>query len=188
MNQLQAWITTWLDPQLVGAAVMHWSGRILAALAIFIVGRLLMRSLTSWATSGMRRVGFDDTLSRLLGNLLYIVLLLVLALTAFETLGVRTTTFIAIVGAAGLAVALALKDSLSNFSSGVAQHPAPEIAVQDVLPTAVTVAVRVWVQAADRGTVRSDLLERIKRSLDKYGLSIGAEHRVALPAQLIANK
>jgi len=281
MDQLQAWITTWLDPQLVGAAVMHWSGRILAALAIFIVGRLLMRSLTSWATSGMRRVGFDDTLSRFLGNLLYIVLLLFLALTVFETLGVRTFNFVAIVGAAGLAVALALKDSLSNFSSGVmlvlfrpfkvgdqidaaglsgvvesigifnvvlktpdnrvinvpnsliyagaitnynaestrridmtigigyhsdiqqaksviagvvaaearvANHPAPEIAVQDVLPTAVTIAVRVWVQVADYGSVRSDLLERIKRSLDKYGLSIGAEHRAALPAQLIANK
>ncbi|RPI64612.1 MAG: mechanosensitive ion channel family protein [Lysobacterales bacterium] len=260
---------------------MHWSGRILAALAIFIVGRLLMRSLTSWATSGMRRVGFDDTLSRFLGNLLYIVLLLFLALTVFETLGVRTFNFVAIVGAAGLAVALALKDSLSNFSSGVmlvlfrpfkvgdqidaaglsgvvesigifnvvlktpdnrvinvpnsliyagaitnynaestrridmtigigyhsdiqqaksviagvvaaearvANHPAPEIAVQDVLPTAVTIAVRVWVQVADYGSVRSDLLERIKRSLDKYGLSIGAEHRAALPAQLIANK
>ena len=61
----------------------------------------------------------DDTLSRFLGNLLYMVLLLFLALTVFQTLGVPTTNFLAIVGAAGLAVGLALKDSLSNFSSGV---------------------------------------------------------------------
>jgi small conductance mechanosensitive channel len=281
MEQLQAWITTWLDPRLVGEAVMDWSGRILAALFIFIVGRLLMRGLTNWATAGMRRVGLDDTLSRFLGNLLYIVLLVFLALTVFQTLGVPTTNFLAIVGAAGLAVGLALKDSLANFSSGVMlvffrpfkvgdqidaagtggvvesigifntvlktadnrvinvpnslvysgtitnynaegtrridmtiaigydadipqaksvitaivaaearvlQAPAPEVAVQDILSTAVTLAVRVWVKAADYAPVRSDLLERIKRSLDKYGLSIPPEQRVAPPGQLIASK
>ena len=98
---------------------MDWSGRIFAALAIFVIGRLLMRGLTNWATAAMRRVGVDDTLSRFLGNLLYMVLLLFLGLTVFSTLGVPTTNFLAIVGAAGLAVGLALKDSLSNFSSGV---------------------------------------------------------------------
>ena len=119
METLQAWITTWLDPRVVGTAVMDWGGRILGALVIFIIGRMLMRGLTRWATVGMRRVGMDDTLSRFLGNLLYIVLLVFLALTVFQTLGVPTTNFLAIVGAAGLAVGLALKDSLSNFSSGV---------------------------------------------------------------------
>jgi small conductance mechanosensitive channel len=281
METLQAWIATWIDPRVVGEAAMHWSGRIFAALLIFIVGRMLMRGLTTWATAGMRRVGLDDTLSRFLGNLLYMVLILFLALTVFGTLGVQTTNFLAIVGAAGLAVALALKDSLSNFSSGVmlvffrpfkvgdqidaagvggivesigifntvmktpdnrvihvpnsliysgaitnynaestrridltiaigydadipqaksvisavvlaearvAKHPLPEVAVQDVLPTAVTIAVRVWVQSSDYGGVRSDLLERIKRSLDKYGLSIPTAHRGAPPAQLTASK
>jgi len=281
METLQAWITTWLDPKVVGAAVMDWGGRIFGALVIFIVGRMLMRGLTTWATVGMRRVGMDDTLSRFLGNLLYIVLLVFLALTVFQTLGVPTTNFLAIVGAAGLAVGLALKDSLSNFSSGVmlvffrpfkvgdqidaagtggvvetigifntvlktadnrvinvpnslvyagtitnyttestrridmtiaigydadipqaksviaaivaaesrvAPHPAPEVAVQEVQQTAVMLAVRVWVQTADYAAVRGDLLERIKRSLDKYGLSIPAAHRAVPPAQLIASK
>ena len=104
MTELQAWITTWLDPRVVGAAAMDWSGRIFAALVIFIVGRLLMRGVTTYATAGMRRVGIDDTLSRFLGNLLYMVLLLFLALAVFGTLGVPTTNFLAIVGAAGLAV------------------------------------------------------------------------------------
>lgn len=282
MDTLQEWITTWLDPRVVGAAVMDWSGRIFAALLIFIVGRWLLRGVTNWATAGMRRVGLDDTLSRFLGNLLYMVLLLFLALTVFQTLGVPTTNFLAIVGAAGLAVGLALKDSLSNFSSGVmlvffrpfkvgdqidaagvggvvesigifnvvlktpdnrvisvpnsliysgaitnynaegtrrvdmtiaidydadipqaksviagvvaaearvAQHPAPEVAVLEVLPMAITLAVRAWVQSADYGGVRSDLLERIKRSLDKYGLSIPAAQRaLPPPAQLTASK
>jgi small conductance mechanosensitive channel len=280
MADLQAWLSTWLDPRVVGAVLLDWSGRIVGALLIFVVGRLLMRALTTWATSGMRRVGLDDTLSRFLGNLIYMALLVFLGLTAFTALGVPMTSFLAIVGAAGLAIGLALKDSLSNFSSGVmlvffrpfkvgdqieaagtggivesigifnvvlktpdnrvinvpnsliyagvitnfnaestrrvdltiaigydadipqaksvitaivaaeariAKHPAPEIVVQDILQSAVTIAVRVWVNSVDYGGVRSDLLERIKRSLDKYGLSIPAEQR-ALPAVLTASK
>jgi small conductance mechanosensitive channel len=70
----------------------------------------------------------------------------------------------------------------------IAQHPAPEVAVQDVLPTAVTLAVRVWVHSADFGGVRSDLLERIKRGLDKYGLSLTAGQRAVPAAQLVASK
>ena len=119
METLQSWITTWLDPRVVGEAVVDWGGRFLGALLIFIVGRILMRALTSWVTAAMHRVGMDDTLSRFLGNLLYIVLLVFLALTVFQTLGVPTVNFLAIVGTAGLAIGLALKDSLSNFSSGV---------------------------------------------------------------------
>jgi small conductance mechanosensitive channel len=281
MEDLQTWISTWLDPQLVGEVVVAWSGRLLAALAIFVVGRLFLRALIRWVSSAMRRVGIDDTLNRFLGNLLYMVLLVFLVLTTFSVLGVPTTNFLAIVGAAGLAVGLALKDSLANFSSGVmlvffrpfkvgdqieaagvggvvesigifnvvlktpdnrainvpnsliyggtitnynaestrrvdltiaigydadipqaksviaavvaaeariAKFPAPEIAVQDVLQTAVTLAVRVWVNSADYGSVRSDLLERSKRTLDKYGLSIPAEQRVPPPIIQTASK
>jgi small conductance mechanosensitive channel len=70
----------------------------------------------------------------------------------------------------------------------VNQHPAPEVAVHDVLPTAVTLAVRVWVQSGDYGAVRSDLLERIKRALDKYGLSLTSAQRAVPAAQLVASK
>jgi small conductance mechanosensitive channel len=99
--------------------VAAWSGRLLGALATFFVGRMLMRALSSSATAAMRRVGLDDTLSRFLGNLLYMGLFVVIVLTAFTALGVPTTSFLAIVGAAGFAIGLALKDSLSNFASSV---------------------------------------------------------------------
>jgi small-conductance mechanosensitive channel len=59
----------------------------------------------------------------------------------------------------------------------IARIPVAEVAVQ----ASVTIAVRAWVASADYGAVRSELLERIKRALDKYGLSIPAEQR-ALPA------
>jgi small conductance mechanosensitive channel len=118
MAELREFLASLLDPERLGDIAWLWSGRVLAALAIFLIGRLFLRAIASAATGAMRRIGLDDTLSRFIGNLLYTVLLVFLLLTAFQQLGVPTTNFLAIVGAAGLAVGLALKDSLSNFSSG----------------------------------------------------------------------
>jgi small conductance mechanosensitive channel len=119
MDELRAALAGWLDPQLVGALVLDWSGRIVAALAIFLIGRLIATFMTGWFGRAVQRVGMDQTLARFFGSLIYIVLIVMVVLTAVTVLGVPTTNFLAIVGAAGLAVGLALKDSLSNFSSGV---------------------------------------------------------------------
>ena len=70
----------------------------------------------------------------------------------------------------------------------VAQSPAPEVGVQEVYPTFVMLGVRIWVKTADYLSVRSDLLERIKRALDKYGLALTAEQRAVPAAQLVASK
>jgi small conductance mechanosensitive channel len=61
----------------------------------------------------------DSMLTSFLGNILYSVLLLVVIIAALDQLGIQTTSLLAVLGAAGLAVALALRDSLANFSSGV---------------------------------------------------------------------
>jgi small conductance mechanosensitive channel len=281
MNELAAMITRWFDPEVVGAFALGWAGRVLAALAIFVVGRLVARALSKGLTHAMQRVGSDQTLGRFFGNVVYTGLLVFVVLTAIGALGVPTTNFLAILGAAGLAVGLALKDSLSNFSSGVmlvlfrpfqvgdlieaagvsgvvetigifnvtlktpdnraitvpnslvysgtitnynaeptrridlgitigydadiaqaksiivaiaaaetrvAREPAPEVVVQELLPASVQLTARVWVATKDYGAVRSDLLERIKRSLDKYGLGIPAEHRALSLATQTASK
>jgi small conductance mechanosensitive channel len=119
MEQLIATLEKWFDPRVVGELLLDWSGRAIAALAIFFIGRLIAAWLSRWLTAATRRVGMDETLARFFGSLSYIVLVVMIVLTAVNALGVPTTNFLAIVGAAGLAVGLALKDSLSNFSSGV---------------------------------------------------------------------
>src|SRR5688572_21517040 len=119
MAEIADLFSAWFDPELLGPLLLTWSGRVLAAVAIFLIGRLVLRSLTRWSTGAMGRVGIDDTLSRFLSNFLYILLFVFLVLTALSALGVPTTNFLAIIGAAGLALGLALKDSLSNFASGV---------------------------------------------------------------------
>jgi small conductance mechanosensitive channel len=67
----------------------------------------------------MARAALDDMLTKFVSNILYTVLLVVVAIAALDQLGVQTTSLLAVLGAAGLAVGLALKDSLANFASGV---------------------------------------------------------------------
>ena len=119
MEQLRAALANWLDPQLIGAVALAWSGRIAAALVIFFVGRILVRVLTQGFRKAVQRVGVDETVSRFLGKVISIALLVLVALTAVTALGVPTTHFLAILGAAGLALGLALRDSLSNVAAGV---------------------------------------------------------------------
>jgi len=92
---------------------------LIAALAIFIVGRWIARFVTNTLKKVMVRHEVDPTLVNFLGNLIYALLLIVVILTALGRLGVESTSLLAIFGAAGLAIGLALKDSLSNFAAGV---------------------------------------------------------------------
>ncbi len=114
-------ITTidWSDPGLVLTMLTPWAIRIGIALAIFIVGRWIARWLTSMVRKVMARSNMDEMLINFLGNIIYMVLLLAVVMAALDNLGIQTTSLLAVFGAAGLAVGLALKDSLSNFSSGV---------------------------------------------------------------------
>ncbi len=96
-----------------------WGLRLLAALAIFMVGRWLARRLSTGLGRVLGRAHVDSTLSGFLGNIAYAVMLVLVIMTALAAIGVPTTSMFAILGAAGLAVGLALKDSLSNIASGV---------------------------------------------------------------------
>ena len=69
MEDLRAALSGWLDPQMVGAIVLDWSGRIAAALAIFLIGRFIASALTGWFGRAVHRVGMDKTLASFFGSL-----------------------------------------------------------------------------------------------------------------------
>lgn len=93
---------------------------ILMALLIFVIGKWLANKVTKLMVSVLKKVkGMDETLIKFLENIVYYILMIVVILTSLSELGVETTSFLAILGAAGLAIGLALKDSLGNFASGV---------------------------------------------------------------------
>ena len=93
--------------------------RILIALIMLVVGRWLAMWFAAVGRKAMNRGGVEETLSRFLGKLIYYALLAAVVIAAADQVGINTTSFLAIMGAAGLAIGLALKDSLANFASGV---------------------------------------------------------------------
>jgi small conductance mechanosensitive channel len=96
-----------------------WSINIVAAVLIFIVGRMLARWVSRQIEKQMKKHGMDEMLVRLAKNTVYYALLGGIILASLDQLGVDTTSALAAFGAIGLAVGLAVKDSLSNFVAGV---------------------------------------------------------------------
>ena len=92
---------------------------ILAALAIFFVGRIVIRLIVKFLRRLFDSRHMDPTLSGFVLNLLSMLLLALVVIAALERLGVQTTGFAAMLAAAGFAVGLALQGSLSNFAAGV---------------------------------------------------------------------
>jgi len=104
---------------LVDQYLIPWTIKIALALIIFVVGKIAARYLTTFVTKLMERSHLDVMLIKFLHNLLYVVLMVGVVVAAVQQLDVPVTSFLTIIGAAGLAVGLALKDSLSNFAAGV---------------------------------------------------------------------
>jgi small conductance mechanosensitive channel len=94
-------------------------GHIVAALAVFFVGKWLAASLTRMVRAAMRRANMDETLANFLGTVMYGLALAVVIIAALGQLGVETTSAVAILGGAALAVGLALQGQLSSFAAGV---------------------------------------------------------------------
>ncbi|MEN8128212.1 MAG: mechanosensitive ion channel domain-containing protein [Planctomycetota bacterium] len=92
---------------------------VLKAAAIFFIGRWIANLLASLVLKAMDKAKIDHTLSRFVRNLLYTGLLAFVIISALNALGVDTASAAVILGAAGLAVGLALQGSLSNFAAGV---------------------------------------------------------------------
>ncbi|KPK55297.1 MAG: mechanosensitive ion channel protein MscS [Gammaproteobacteria bacterium SG8_31] len=107
------------DPTLIQRFLIPWAIRLGVALAIFIIGKWIAGIITRAVQRIMGKAGMDAMLARFLGNILYAVLLVAVIIAAVDQLGVNTTSLLAVFGAAGLAVGLALQNSLSNFSAGV---------------------------------------------------------------------
>jgi len=93
--------------------------KIIAAVVILIVGRWVAKGLRRLTVRALIKGKVDETLVSFLGHLTYFTLLAFVIIAALNQLGIQTTSFIAILGAAGLAVGLALQGSLANFAAGV---------------------------------------------------------------------
>jgi len=115
LDQLEKFdITKMIDTYLI-----PWGINIVMALAIFIIGKMVVNTLTSVLSKVLSKSKMDDILVNFVTSIIRTILLLFVVIAALDRLGVDTTSLIALLGAAGLAVGLALQGSLQNFASGV---------------------------------------------------------------------
>lgn len=92
--------------------------KLIAALAIFIIGKWVSKLLKGLIIKMMKKGSMEPTIIGFVSNIAYVALMAFVIIAALGQLGIQTTSFIAILGAAGLAIGLALQGSLSNFAAG----------------------------------------------------------------------
>jgi small conductance mechanosensitive channel len=97
----------------------EYSFKIIGAIAIFIIGRWFVKKITLLFKQLVLKSQLDITLIEFSQSILYFILLLAVIVASLNTLGIATTSFVAVFGAVGLAVGLALKDSLANIGAAV---------------------------------------------------------------------
>lgn len=107
-----------LFEQLLDSAILLGQ-RILLAAVIFFIGRWLIRLLRSFISRFLERKKIEKTVKSFLDSMASVTLKIVLFVIIVNVLGVSTTSFAAILAAAGLAIGMAMKDNLSNFAGGV---------------------------------------------------------------------
>lgn len=98
---------------------LQYGAQIMLALLTFLFGWWLINTLTAKVSSLLQRRQVDPTLHGFIGSLASVVLRVLLLVSVASMIGVETTSFIAVIGAAGLAIGLALQGSLANFAGGV---------------------------------------------------------------------
>ncbi len=92
--------------------------KLIAAVAILLIGRIVVKSIKKLIVKLMNKRNVDPTITSFAASLTYSALYIFVILAALSQVGIQTTSFMAIIGAAGLAIGLALQGSLSNFASG----------------------------------------------------------------------
>ena len=93
--------------------------KFILAIVVLIIGLIVIKAITKWAVKMMKRSSVDDSLIPFIRSLISITLKLLLIVSILGMVGIQMTSFIAVLGAAGLAVGLALQGTLQNFAGGV---------------------------------------------------------------------
>ncbi len=101
------------------AMATQYGMKVLAGVAILVIGRMLAGLARSIIQKAMTRAKVDETLVKFTSSVSYVALMALVVVSAISAMGIPTTSFVAVLGAAGLAVGLALQGSLGNFASGV---------------------------------------------------------------------
>ncbi len=113
VDEVSTWFEQYQD------AIIRVGMNALIAILILVVGMYIARFAKNRVVKRLSSRGVDDAVSSFVAQMLQVIIIAAVLIAALNRIGVETTSLVAVFGAAGLAIGLALKDSLSNFSSGV---------------------------------------------------------------------
>ena len=111
-------VSEWL-PQLVREYIVPLGLKILAAIVVFLLGRWIIKLIKKWMANGLMSRHGDATLHGFLSNLVSVVLYFILIISIVGILGINTSSLVALLASAGLAVGMSLGGTLQNFAGGV---------------------------------------------------------------------
>ena len=99
--------------------VIPYGTKVLLAIAIFIIGKFLARAISKLLSKAALASTKDEMIQSFVSSISYFLLLLMVVIASLSQLGINTSSLVALIGAAGLAVGLSLQNSLQNFAAGV---------------------------------------------------------------------
>jgi len=105
--------------QFATAAVAAWTPKVLGAVAVLFFGWVFATWVRSFSRKALKRSPLDDIMIPFLSGLIHVSVIVIVAVTAMGVLGISTASFVAVMGAAGLAIALAFQGTFSNFAAGI---------------------------------------------------------------------
>jgi small conductance mechanosensitive channel len=152
--------------------VTQWGLKVLGAIAVLVIGRMIAGWIRRGVRRSLHRANVDATLVPFLSGLAYTVTLAVVLIAVLNLFGVETTSLVAILGAAGLAVGLALQGTLSNFAAGVMLLVFRPFDVDDFVEVAGTAGSVVKVQVFNTILKSPDHVRVVIPNSQIYGATI----------------
>lgn len=137
-------MSEWIDK--IWGYVVQYGLSLIAAILILVIGKWLARIISRVVEKLMIKANVEKTLASFVKNITYIGLMVFVVIAALNKIGVQTTSLIAIIGAAGLAVGLALQGSLANFAAGIMLIIFKPFKVGDFIQAAGTMGTVVEIQ------------------------------------------
>ncbi len=104
--------------EMIQGYVAEYGLKVIAAIAILVIGKWVVGIIRNIINKMMGKRNVDPTIAAFVSNMAYIALMAFVVVAAIQKLGIHTSSFVAIIGAAGLAIGFALQGSLSNFAAG----------------------------------------------------------------------
>ncbi len=162
----------WLDMNLLQGLALKHGGKVISAILVFVVGRMVARMASAMLVRASKKARIDQTLMGFVGNVAYVLMLCVVCIAALSCLGVDTSSLTAVLAAAGFAVAMALQGTLGNFASGALLVFFKPFRVGDMIDVAGVSGIVVEIQIFNTNLRTPDNVRIIVPNLTLTGTTI----------------